>query len=813
MHTLLEDLRYAVRLLVKNPVFTGVVVVTLALGIGLNTAVFSVIDGLLLRPLPGTRAPDELVQLYRTYRGDMLYGSNSVPHFQDVRDRSGDTFSGVSLWSFESMNLTAGGRNQRVLGVMASANHFSVLGVNAALGRTFVPAEDSGRGAHPVAVLSWSTWKNAFGGDSGIVGKSLVLNGRSYQIVGVTPAGFRGTVPLVIPALWVPLTQFDDIIPGDREAYTSRGDNSFSIVARLKPGVTVPQANEHMKALIAGLRTEHPKDYDDSGINLVLQSEAGIHPSFKSAQVALSSVVMAVVGMLLLIACVNVANLFLARARDRAREMAIRISLGARRGRLVQQLLTESLLFAGASGLVGIALAWWVIGLANKIQIPMDVDFSADLHLSPLVVAFAFGVSLITGLLFGLAPALQATRPSLIPALKGEAPAGQSRSRASKGLVVAQMALSIVLLVSAGLFLRDLQNATTVDKGFVSDNLLMANLAPGLQGYDRARSEELYRRLREKLTALPNVKAVGYTAIVPLGLNESDSYVEIAGYTPAKNENMSLQRTQVTPGYFEAMGIQFKQGRGFTEQDDSASVRVMIVNEQMARKYWPGTSPIGRTVRYAGRDHTVIGVVPTGKYQRLGEPPTPFYYVAQAQHWSEAMDIVIRTTGDPEAVAPALRAAVTAFDETLPVSSVRTMSKHLGLALMPARLAGAALGVFGLLGLVLASVGMYGVMAYTVSQRRREIGIRMAIGAASADVVGMIMKQGLSLVVIGAAIGIGGALGASRLLRGILYGSSVVDPVTFIGVPLLLTAVAALASWLPARRASGVDPLEALRRE
>jgi predicted permease len=813
MHTLVDDLRYAVRLLLKNPVFTGIVVLTLALGIGLNTAVFSVIDGLLLRPLPGTRAPNELVQMYRTYRGGMMFGSNSIPHYLDVRERSRDTFSDVSLWTFETMNVAAGGRNERVLGVIASANHFSVLGVNAALGRTFVPAEDTGRGAHPVAVLSWSTWKGAFGGDPGIVGRTILLNGRSYSVVGVAPQEFRGALPLVIPALWVPLTQFDDVRPGSREQVTERGSNSFSAIARLKPGVTLAQANEHMKALIGGLRAEHPRDYDGSGINLVLQSDAGIHPEFRSAQVALSSVVMAVVGVLLLIACVNVANLFLARARDRAREMAIRLSLGARRSRLVQQLLTESLLFAGASGLAGIGLAWWVIRLANRIRLPVSVDFNAGLQLSPLVIAFAFGVSLVTGLLFGLAPALQATNPSLIPALKGEAPAGQSRSRASKGLVVAQMALSIVLLVSAGLFLRDLQNATTVDKGFVEENLLIADLAPELQGYDRARSEELYRRLRETLVTRPNVRAVGYTAIVPLGLSESDSYVEVAGYTPAKNENMSLELNWVTPGYFEAMGITMKEGRGFTDRDDSTSVRVMVVNEQMAKKYWAGTSPIGRTVKYGGQEHTVVGVVPTGKYRRLGEPPTPFYYLAQAQHWNRGMSIVIRTAGDPLAVAPALRSAVTAFDETLPVSDIRTMTRHLGIALMPARLAGAALGVFGLLGLVLASIGMYGVMAYTVSQRRREIGIRMAIGAAGRDVVGMIMRQGLTLVIIGAAIGIGGALGASRLLRGILYSPSVIDPLTFAGVPLLLAAVAALASWLPARRASGVDPLEALRRE
>ena len=813
MQTFVDDVRYAYRLLIKNPMFTGVVVLTLALGIGLNTAIFSVIDGLLLRPLPGTRNANELVQLYRTYRGGQEYGSNSIPHYVDLRDRSGDTFSGVALWSFEQMSLAGGGRNERVLGVMSSANYFSVLGVRAVLGRTFVPAEDSGRRAHPVVVLSSATWKGRFAGDSAVIGKPIVLNGRSYTIVGVADPEFRGIIPIVTPALWVPLMQLEDIRPGDGERFVRRGNNSFDVIARLKPGVSLAQANERMKALIAGLRAEHPQDYDGGGVNLVLQSEAGIHPSFRGAQVALSSVVMAVVAVLLLIACVNVANLFLARARDRAREMAIRLSLGAKRSRLVKQLLTESLMFSGLSGLVGVGLAYWVIRFANTIKLPMDVDFSANLSLSPLVMTFALGVSLVTGMLFGLAPALQATNPSLIPALKGEAPAGQSRSRASKGLVVVQMALSIVLLVSAALFLRDLRNVTAVDKGFVAENLLVADLAPGLQGYNRARSEDLYRRLREAMLSKPNVKAVGYVGNLPLGMGSSDSYVSIAGYTPGKNENMSLQNTQVTPGYFAAMGIPITEGRDLAERDDSASVPVMIVNEYMAKKYWAGGSPIGRTVRYGGRDHTVIGVVPTGKYQRLGESPASFYYTALAQNWTEGMTVAIRTTGDPEAVAPALRAAVASFDETLPVSAVRTMTRHLGLALMPARLAGSALGVFGLLGLVLASVGMYGIMSYTVSQRRREIGIRMAVGAAGGDVVRMIMRQGLSLVIIGAAIGVGGALAASRLLRGILYTPNVVDPATFVSVPLLLTAVAALASWLPALRASSVDPLEALRRD
>jgi putative ABC transport system permease protein len=345
---MLTDLRLAFRLLAKSPLFTSVVVLTLALGIGLNTAVFSAVDALLLRAVPGTRAPSELVQLYRTYRGGMLYGSNSVPHYLDVRTRSGDTFTGVALWSFELMNLSADGRNERAFAVMASANYFPLLGVNAARGRMFLPAEDSGKGAHPVTVLSWGTWKNRFGGDTGIVGKQVVLNGQSYTIVGVAPKEFKGSLPIIAPALWVPLMQFDQVKPGMKFAWDVRGMNSYSLIARLKPGVTITQARAAMKTLVAGLRAEHPDDYRDSEINLVLESDAGVHPMFKSAEVGLSSVVMAVVGMLLLIACVNVANLFLARARDRAREMAIRLSLGARRSRLLRQLLTESLLFAGA---------------------------------------------------------------------------------------------------------------------------------------------------------------------------------------------------------------------------------------------------------------------------------------------------------------------------------------------------------------------------------------------------------------------------------------------------------------------------------
>ncbi|MCL4214127.1 MAG: ABC transporter permease [Gemmatimonadales bacterium] len=807
-----QDLRFGARMLVKSPLFTGIVVLTLAIGIGLNAAVFSMVDALLLRPLPGVHQADELVQLYRTYPG-MTYGSNSIPHFWDVRARSTDVFSGVTTWTFTTMSVTTADRPMTLLGQMVSADYFSVLGAPSVLGRTFVPAEDEGRGAHPVAVLSDGGWRNYFGADPEIVGRMVPVNGQNVEIIGVTAPGFRGALPLVDPIIWMPLMQLEQLRPGSGGDFERRNNNYMNVLARLRPGVTAEQANARLATIVTALGSEFPDAYENSGINLVLQSEAGIHPTMRGAQVGLSAVVMVVVVLLLLIACVNVANLFLARARDRAREMAIRLALGARRGALVRQLLVESLLFALVAGVVGLLVATWTIGIANGVQLPMDVDFQPNLRLSPLVLTYAFGVTILTGVLFGLAPALQATRPALIPALKGEAPAGESRSRTSKGLVVAQMALSIVLLISAGLFLANLRNATAIDKGFDAGQMLIAELDPALQGYSRARTEEFYRRLAERLEANPLVSSVAMIEELPLGLGGSDSGVEIPGYTPAENEGMSIMYSRATPGYFATMGIPVIRGRDFTPQDDSSAARVMVVNQRFVDRFWPGEDGVGKTFRRGGREHTVIGVVPTGKYRRLGEDPEAFMWMAHAQAWVSGMSLVIRTTTDPEALVGFLRSEVAALDPNLPVSSIRTMDKHLGISLLPARLTGAALGGFGILGLLLASVGMYGVMAYSVSQRTREIGIRMAIGAAARDVVGLVMRQGMALVLIGTAVGLVGALAASRLLAGVLYGDNSIDWTTFTLVPLVLIGVAAIATFAPARRAATVDPAITLRTD
>ena len=813
MSTLVHDLRSAFRLLVKNPGFTLVVIITLALGIGLNTAVFSAIDALLLRPLGGVREPNELVQLYRSWPGGVDFGSNSYPHFSDLRNRSKDVFTDVVGWNFVPMNLSAGGQPQRVMGAVVSANYFSLLGVGAERGRTFVPQEDSGRRAHPVVVLSHGGWKKVFGADSNIVGKNIIVDGQNYSVVGVTPERFKGTLPILEPVLWAPIMQIEHLDPGN-DRFEARGNNSLQVFARLKSGVTAERAAQRMAALVAELRREYPDHYKDSGINLVRQVDAGIHPMVKSAQVGLSSVIMGVVVMLLLIACVNVANLMLARARDRAREMAVRLSLGARRSVLIRQLLTESLVLAIVSGAAGLLVARWAIGIANSIQLSIQsgIDLAPDLRIRVPVLLFTLGVSLATGILFGLAPALQATRPALIPALKGEAPAGGSRSRMSRGLVVAQMALSIVLLVSAGLFLRNLEAATKIDKGFVSDNVLVAEVDPGLQGYDRARTTEFYRRVKERLSLLPSVKAVALSNTLPLSVSTSDWGVTIPGYTPRPNENMSIHVAIVAPGYFDVLGVPLLEGRGFGEQDDSTAARTIVVNRRFAERFWPNENPIGRIVRLGSQENTVIGVVPTGKYLRLGEDPTAYMYLAQEQYWSSGMNVVVRTSGDPLAVAPVLRQEVAAFDPNLPLANVRTMNNALGMAFLPARLAATVLGVFGLLGLVLASLGIYGVMSHSVAQRHREIGIRVAIGAAGAAVVRLLMREGLVLVGLGIVIGLGGALAGARLLTTMLYGTGL-DPLTFTLVPVVLALVAMLAIWIPARRASAVNPVVVLRQE
>lgn len=808
-----HDFRFAVRMLLKNPMFTAAAVLTLALGIGLNAAVFSAVNAMLFRPLPEVMKDNELVHLYRSWPGDMLWGSNSIPHYQDIRDRV-EAFDGeVLAWTFAPVSLSADGVNERLMANMVSANYFDVLGAPPMLGRGFLPSEAVDPGAHRVIVLGHSLWQTRFGADPSVVGRTVTLNGQGWTVIGVAKEGFKGTMPMVDPPLYAPLMMQRELIPG-YDLIEARGNNWMNVVGRLVPGVSIQQCRQQLDATVLQLRDDYPDHYDNNGIHMVPQSEAGIHPMVRPAQVGMSALTMVVVAFLLLIACINVANLFLARAGERRREMAIRLSIGAKRSRIIAQLLTESLLFSIIAGIAGLLLAFWAVGVANSLTLPIDVPISFDLALDGNVLGFALGLSLLTGVLFGLAPALQASKPETVTALKGEAslePGG--KNRLVRTLVVAQTALSIVLLISSGLFLRGLQSATTADKGFDENNLLLASVDPGLQGYDRERSEIFYRELEAGLSSLPGVQAVGFARMVPLTLNSSDRGVRIPGYEAGENENMSIRYNMVTPGYFESMGIPLLAGRPFRDMDDRDGARVIIVNQQFVNRFWPGEDAVGRTVRSGGEDWEVVGVVPTGKYFSLGEEPSAYMYFPQAQEWSFPMTAHVRTSGDPNALAMSVRREVQRLDASMPVGDLRTMTNALGVSLFPARLGGATLGIFGILGMVLAAVGIYSVMAYSVSQRAHEIGIRMALGAGAGNVVGMVIKKGMTMVGIGVIFGGGIALGASRLMSNMIYGVSALDPVTFVGVPGMLCAVALLATYLPARRAAAADPMRALRAE
>lgn len=814
MHDILRDLRYSLRMLVKSPVFTVAAVLTLAMGIGLNAATFSAVRSILLRPLQGVEAPEDLVQIYRAWPG-MEYGSVSIPHYQDLRDRTGDVFESMAAYYWTPMSLSVDGRSERLMSVVVSANFFQTYGAQPVLGRAFIPGEeDVGPGAHPVAILGHGFWQTRFGGDADIVGKAITLNGYSFEVVGVAPSDFRGPVSFASMPIYVPIMMQREIQPGV-ELIENRGSNMMTAVGRLREGQTVELASHRLDAILLQLREEYPELYETQvGHTLVLESEAGIHPMFRDAQVGMSAVMMAVVGLLLLIACVNVANLFLARARERRREMGIRLSLGAGGRRIIQQLLTESLVFSVLAGAAGIGLAQVTIKVLSNVRPPIDGPWDFSIAMDNTVLMFTVVISVAAGFLFGLAPALQAANPDTMSAVKGESAGGRSRSRVSSGLVVLQMALSLLLLISSGLFLRSLQGATEIDPGFDDPaSLVMASLDPGLQGYDEPRSREFLDRITEQVLALPEVTAVGLIDQAPLGLGGSDRGVTIPGYEFAEGELRSLMYVRVTEGYLEAMGTQLLAGRTFTRQDDEAGPPVIIINRRFADRFWPGESALGKIVQTAGEDREVIGVMETGKYRSLGEAPREFMWLPQRERFTSGMTIVARTPSNPQSVLRNIQRIVRSADPNMPVFDVRSMENHMGIALLPARIGGSVLGLFGILGLLLAGVGIYGVMAYSVAQRTRELGIRVALGADKSTVLKQVLGEGMKLALIGTVLGLAAAAGAAQLVKGLLYNVNALDPVAFVGVPTILMAVAAFAVYLPARRAAGVDPMKALKSE
>ncbi len=808
---LAHDFRLGFRQLAKSPGFTVAAVLCLALGIGANTAVFSFANFFLFRPLPVSH-PDELVRGFVSWSSGLKFGSFSYPDYVDFRARN-EVLSGFAATSLTPFHLSADGRNERLWGELVSADYFQVLGVEVPIGRAFLPEEETERGAHPVLVISHGLWRTRFGGDPGIVGRGVTVNGHPFTIVGVAAESFGGSQLGLKVALWTPLGMQEVAVPGGSRL-EHRDHHWLSAIGRLKPGITVRQAETSLNGLMAQLVAAYPEDNVGKSVVLYPEAQSNLHPMVRGGFVGFLALMLGVVGLVLLLACSNVASLLLARSAARRREIAVRLALGASRARLVRQLLAESTALALAAGGAGLLLALWLTRFLASQPPPVDFPLAVDLSLNFEVLAFTLGASLVASVLVGLAPALQSSRPELVPALKDGGGAGRGGSRMRRLLVGAQVALSLVLLVGAALVLKSLANARHLPLGFEPERQLLAGADLDLQGYDKTRGRELFRALEERVDALPGVTAAAWAQRIPLTFSDASTSAVAEGYvTPEGSNPPSINFNQVGPGYFEALGLPLQAGRGFEPADGPEGQRVIVVNRAFADKYWPGADPLGKRVNTFGGEHVVVGVAATGKYFSLGEAPKPYMYLPIERYYDGSRVLHVRTAGDPTPLLEAVRREIQALDPNLPVRDLKLMKAQLGFVLFPARLAAVVVSVFAVLALLLASVGLYAVIAFWVSQRTPEIGIRMALGARAADVQRLVMRQGLSLTGAGLAAGLALGVGLAALATKVLYGISPGDPRNYLAAAALLAVVALAATLIPARRATRVDPTRALRAQ
>jgi len=710
-------------------------------------------------------------------------------------------------------SLTVNNSSQRVWGYLVSGNYFDVLGVKPMLGRSFLPDEDQTPDSHPVAVISYNCWQRRFGGDPHIVGKTVEFNSRPFTVIGVAPKGFIGTEVAYDPEMFIPVMMAKTIEPGSRWL-DKRDSNNLFTVGRLKPGVSLSEAKAELETLTAQLAKDYPENV---GRGIRLGKPGLFIPDIANSVFTFAALLAAVGALVILLACVNLANLLLARATERRREIAVRLAIGASRQRLVKQMLTESLLVSLSGGAAGVFLAAAINSAVRGIHLPSDVTLLFDLRLDWRVLTFALLLSIATGILFSLIPALQSSKPQLVPALKDEASmAGFRRSRLRNFLVISQISLSLVLLISAGLIVRSLQAAQKMRPGFNPENAVAISFDVSLQGYNEERGRAFQKQVLERARELPQIENAALTDYLPLGLNYNDSTIYIEGTDFKGSSTLPIAiPIESSPGYFDVMGIPLR-GRDFRDDENKKESRFAIVNETFARKFFNGQNPIGRRFNWGGPKNPffeIVGVVPDGKYNSLGEDPKPAVYTPLYQDYSGTVTLVARTRGDPKQALAGLRGVVQALDPSISVFSAKTLKEHMGTSLFPARMAAIALGSFGVLALILAAVGIYGVMSHVVAGRTREIGLRMALGAQLSDVQKLILKQGMLLAAIGSLFGLVIALGGARMMKTLLYGVSASDPVTFTCVALLLLSIALLACWIPARRASRVEPMIALRAE
>ena len=825
---LLRDLRYGVRVLAKQPGFTAVAALALALGIGVNTAILSAVRGLVLRPLPAQR-PEELVVPYWGRKTDaQVWGKFSYPNYLDLREQS-TSFSELCAWSETSAGISdtesRGGGDERAeiaWGELVSANYFDVMGVRPVLGRGFLPEEVSAPGAHPVVVMGHTLWQRRYNSDPRVLGKTIYLNGQPFSVVGVMPESFFGGAFYLRKGFWVPLSVSQKF--GRRaEWVTDRGYALFSLYGRLRPGVTIGQAEADLNLAADDLAKLHP--LENAGTKIQLKTEPdGRYEGTTEPMRFVAFLALCVSGLVLLLACANVANLMLARAVTRAREIGIRLALGASSGRVVRQLLTESLLLALLGGAAGCALAYagapLLLASFPPVPYPISLDFAPDGY----VLRWMLLISLLTGVLFGLAPALLAARSDLVAVIKGAA-LGSSRGRSRRdlrgALVVAQVTISIVVLICAGLFIRSLDQVRRTDPGFRAENLVTMMINPRPLGYDdKAIAGRLFPELLRRVESQPGVRSAALIDEMPLAVahNTRGPIVREGEADPPPNQGTSADCNFVSPRYFETAGTPLVQGRDFAERDDDAAPRVVIVNQEFARRFYGGEqSALGKRFRFAQGTPLmeIVGVAKDGRYRSLYKDPQPHMFLPVYQHPRGVMTMLVgaRAAGDVQAVVEGARREIARMDSRLPVFGVMVGEENLAMAYWGARVAAEIALTFGVLALALATMGLYSVMTYAVSQRTHEIGVRMALGARLRDVAVLVVGQGMRMALAGIALGLAAAFALTRVLASLLLGVGPTDAVTFVGVPVLLIAVALLACYVPARRAARVDPLVALRHE
>jgi predicted permease len=810
------NLRYSLRRLARSPVFTGVAIASLGIGIGANTAMFSLVNAVIIRDLPFTD-PETLVDVYIAEEG-FSHGTLSYPDYEDLVEASEGLFSGVSGSMLTMLQTDLDGAVETLPAESVTGNYFALVGVLPATGRLFTDEDHVAPGAHPVVVLGHGYWQRRFAGDPGVVGAELRLSGRPFTIIGVAPESYPGNLRGIVPDVFVPIMMYDELQGSGTSTLEARGNQSLFAKARLVSGATFAQAETVVDRLTQALRDEHPRDWQSTkAFVLVPTADVIMNPMVDRFLVPAAGMIMAVVGLVLLIACANLASFLLARAADRRKEIAVRLAMGARRRTLVGQLMTETMLLSLLGGLVGVAIAAESLRILVEADLALPLPITLDLSLDTTVLAFSVLVTSAAGILFGLAPAIQSTTPDVAPTLRDEsAGGGRARGTVLRNLLVSgQMAVSVVLLVAAGLFLRSLQASSKVDAGFGDRPTGVLQVLTPAGRYSEEESLEFYRQLEERIAQLPGVEAVGRAGNLHLNqLSTQTARVNVDGIDPPPGRDFhSVDRAAIDEGFLDAAGIPLLEGRNIALSDDAESEPVAVVNETFARRFFPGGVALGGTVRINDTETRVVGVSRDTKVRRLGEDPRPFVYVSMRQNPDPFSFVLARTSGDAGALALEMFSTARSMDPEIMIFESTTVERHLSIMLVAREMGAAVVTGFAVLALLLASLGLYGVVSFAVSRRVHEVGIRLSLGAEAGSVVWMLTSGGLRLVLLGGVVGLLLAAGLSQLLSRLLYGVPPMDPLTFVAVPLVLGSVAVLASWIPARRASRIDPVTALRAE